>query len=158
MPESDRLAPGPYRKVGNIFIVHVTQHPFIYGWEINRALRQLRLEYRGEVRVIPDTPAMREWLFRVRHVVNIDMLSLDEAKDMLGIPRGVNFSDLRKSLPRNFGPGVIQDFDTDQAFVDFMEARRMKLRDVMQRDAVELRLLKKRKEALLSAGSVVQNS
>jgi ribosomal protein L30/L7E len=148
-----QLAPGPYRRVGNIIVAHVVDHPYKYGWEIHRALRNLKLDYRGESRVLPDTPQVREWLFRVRHIVSVDMMSLDEAKDMLGVPRGVTFRELQAALPHNSGAGVQRDFDTEQGFVDLAETRRMKLRDVMQRDALELRLLRKKKEALASGGA-----
>jgi ribosomal protein L30/L7E len=151
VPASQRLTPGPYRKVGNILIVHVVEHPFKYGWELNRALRKLKLEYRGEVRVMADTPKNRQWLFRVRHIVKIDMMNTDEVKEMLGIPASVSFSALKQNTPRNFGTGIVRDFDSAQSFADFAEVRRMRLRDIMQRDAVELRLLQKRKEAAAAA-------
>ena len=152
VPPEQQLAPGPYRKVGNIFVVNVHDHPYKYGWEINRCLRDLKLEHRGEVRVHPDTPEVRERLFRVRHLVNIDMMTTDEAKDMIGVPRAVGFAQLKTTLPRNYGAGLTQDRDVEQSWVDFMETRRNRLRDIMQRDALELRLLKRRKELAAAGG------
>merc|ERR1711991_238268 len=85
--------------------------------------------------------------------MGIDMMSTDEVKEMLGIPAAVNFTELEAALPRNFGANVVKDFDTEAVFADFMETRRMRLRDVMQRDALELKILAEKKKALAAAAA-----
>ncbi|KAH9601454.1 hypothetical protein LSM04_002087 [Trypanosoma melophagium] len=142
------IAPGPYRCVGNIFIVHCDDHPFKHSWEINRVLRELRLEYKGQTTIVPDIPPVRRQLWRVRHVVRVDALDLDEARALIGVPEHVDFADLAAQLPAAFGRirGVANPVIRSK--MNFMQLRRMRLRDVLHRDALELRLLEERRRAL----------
>ncbi|KAG8344394.1 putative Ribosomal protein L30p L7e [Trypanosoma vivax] len=141
------LAPGPYRRVGNIFIVHCDDHPFKHPWEVNRMLRELRLEFKGQTTIVPDIPCVRKQLWRVRHVVKIDMLDLDEARVLVGVPEHITFSDLASQLPAAFGRVRAVPNPKLRSKMNFMKLRRMRLRDVLHRDALELRLLELRRKA-----------
>ncbi|RNF20744.1 uncharacterized protein Tco025E_03652 [Trypanosoma conorhini] len=145
------ISPGPYRYVGNIFIVHCDDHPFKHSWEINRTLRELRLEYKGQTTIVPDIPPVRKQLWRARHVVKVDMLDLDEAKALIGVPEHVSFSDLASQIPATFGRVRAVANPVLRSKMNFMKLRRMRLRDVLHRDALELRLLEERRKALAEA-------
>ncbi|EPY34241.1 hypothetical protein STCU_01730 [Strigomonas culicis] len=136
---------GPYRRVGNVFIVTCVDHPFKFSWEVNRALRELRLEFRGQTSIVPDIPAVRLQLWRVRHIVQIDCLDLDEAKALVGVPEHIRFTDLNRQLSPQFGRGGAQPDPHLRSRANFMKLRRMRLRDVMERDALEQRVLAERK-------------
>ncbi|ORC85397.1 uncharacterized protein TM35_000351410 [Trypanosoma theileri] len=142
------IAPGPYRCVGNVFIVHCDDHPFKHSWEINRMLRELRLEFKGQTAIVPDIPQVRRQLWRVRHVVRVDTLDLDEARALIGVPEHVGFADLAAQLPAAFGRGRAVANPVMRSKMNFMQLRRMRLRDVLHRDALELRLLEERRKAL----------
>ncbi|RNF01969.1 hypothetical protein TraAM80_06689 [Trypanosoma rangeli] len=148
---STSIAPGPYRHVGNIFIVQCDDHPFKHSWEINRMLRELRLEYKGQTTILPDIPPVRKQLWRVRHVVKVDMLDLDEAKTLIGVPEHVSFSDLASQIPATFGRVRAVANPVLRSKMNFMKLRRMRLRDVLHRDALELRLLEERRKAARAA-------
>lgn len=145
---------GPYRRVGNIFIVLCVDHPFKFSWEINHVLRSLRLEYMGQTVIHPDIPEVRRLLWRVRHVVRVDMLDLDEAKAMVGIPEHINFSDLSAQIPPTFGRGKAYSSPVMRSKANFMRLRRMRLRDVVQRDELEKQLLEERRRLVASNGTV----
>ncbi|CUG91712.1 Hypothetical protein, putative [Bodo saltans] len=139
------VAPTPHRTVGGVFIVLCQDHPFKHQWEVIKCLRDLRLEFRGQVTIHPDIPQVRKLLWRTRHVVKIERLDLDEAKDMIGVPKHMRFSDLATQIPSTFGrmkgtksPGL-------RSKMNFMQYRRMRIRDVLHRDAVEKKLLAAKK-------------
>jgi ribosomal protein L30/L7E len=145
------MAPGPYEQVGNVFLVYCDDHPFKHAWEVNRVLRDLRFEFKGQLTIHPDTPQVRERLFRVRHIVSIEMVALDELKQMMGVPAHITFSDLATGIPLNHGRGPAAAMPLTRSRINFVQNRRMRLRDVMERDAAELKLLKLRKEAAAKA-------
>ncbi|CAJ1005014.1 hypothetical protein Q4I28_000329 [Leishmania naiffi] len=142
------IAPGPYRRVGNVFIVACVDHPFKFSWEVNRMLRELRLEFMGQTTIVPDIPQVRKRLWRVRHVVRIDQLDLDEAKALIGVPEHISFRDLAAQIPPTFGRGGSVANPHMRSKRNFMRLRRMRLRDVMHRDQLEKRLLEEKRHAL----------
>lgn len=142
------IAAGPYRRVGNVFIVTCIDHPFKFSWEVNRMLRELRLEFMGQTTVVPDIPSVRKRIWRVRHVVRIDQLDLDEAKALIGIPEHISFRDLAAQIPPTFGRGGSVANPHMRSKMNFMRLRRMRLRDVMHRDQLEKRLLEEKRHAL----------
>nr|7ANE_S Chain S, uL30m [Leishmania major] len=142
------IAAGPYRRVGNVFIVTCIDHPFKFSWEVNRMLRELRLEFMGQTTVVPDIPPVRKRIWRVRHVVRVDQLDLDEAKALIGIPEHISFRDLAGQIPPTFGRGGSVANPHMRSKMNFMRLRRMRLRDVMHRDQLEKRLLEERHHAL----------
>ncbi|AIN95405.1 hypothetical protein LPMP_040810 [Leishmania panamensis] len=142
------IAPGPYRRVGNVFIVSCVDHPFKFSWEVNRMLRELRLEFMGQTTIVPDIPQVRKRLWRVRHVVRIDQLDLDEAKALIGVPEHISFRDLAAQIPPTFGRGGSVANPHMRSKMNFMRLRRMRLRDVMHRDQLEKRLLEEKRHAL----------
>lgn len=144
-PSSQRLAPGPYRKVGNVFIVRCHDHPFKHFWEVNKELRDLRLEFKGQTSIVPDTPMFRQKLWRVRHIVGIDMLDLDEVRELIGVPSHIKFKELVSQLPKNFQQTKGMKGPLLRSKMNFMQLRQQRLRDILQRDQVELRLLEKKK-------------
>lgn len=143
---------GPHRHVGNIFIVLCVDHPFKFSWEINRMLRELRLEYMGQTTIVPDIPAVRRQLWRVRHVVRIDMLDLDEAKALAGIPEHITFTDLNSQISPSFGRGKAYSNPGLRSKANFMKLRRIRLRDILHRDQLEKELLEERRQALIEEG------
>lgn len=145
------IAAGPYRRVGNIFIVTCIDHPFKFSWEVNRMLRDLRLEFMGQTTIVPDIPQVRKTLWRVRHVVRVDHLDLDEAKALVGVPEHISFRDLAAQIPTTFGRGGAVANPHMRSKHNFMRLRRMRLRDVMHRDELEKKLLEERRRALASA-------
>ncbi|PWV12433.1 hypothetical protein C3747_51g175 [Trypanosoma cruzi] len=145
------IAPGPYRVVGNIFIVHCNDHPFKHSWEINRMLRELRLEFKGQTTIVPDIPQVRKQLWRVRHVVRIDMLDLDEAKALIWRAGAHQFWRSCFTNPGVFGRVRAVANPVLRSKMNFMKLRRMRLRDVLHRDALELRILEERRKALEAA-------
>ncbi|GET85692.1 hypothetical protein, conserved [Leishmania tarentolae] len=142
------IAAGPYRRVGNVFIVTCIDHPFKFSWEVNRMLRELRLEFMGQTTIVPDLPQVRKRLWRVRHIVRIDQLDLDEAKALIGVPEHVSFRDLAAQIPPTFGRGGSAANPHMRSKMNFMRLRRMRLRDVMHRDQIEQRLLEAKRQAL----------
>lgn len=142
------IAAGPYRRVGHIFIVTCVDHPFKFSWEVNRMLRELRLEFMGQTTIVPDIPQVRKQLWRVRHIVRVDHLDLDEAKALIGVPEHISFSDLAAQIPPTFGRGRAVANPLLRSKMNFMQLRRMRLRDVMHRDALEKRLLEEKRRAL----------
>eukprot|EP00796_Vickermania_ingenoplastis_P009114 gene9114-6405_t len=142
---------GPHRRVGNIFIVHCVDYPFKFSWEVNRMLRCLRLEFKGQTTIVPDVPEVRQQLWRVRHVVRIDMLDLDEAKALVGIPEHVTFTDLNSQIPLTFGRTKSYRNPGMRSKGNFMRLRQMRLRDVLHRDKLEKELLEERRAALQEA-------
>ncbi|SCU72238.1 uncharacterized protein TEOVI_000381400 [Trypanosoma equiperdum] len=145
------IAPGPYRRVGNIFIVHCDDHPFKHSWEVNRMLRELRLEFKGQTTIVPDIPQVRKRIWRVRHIVKVDVLDLDEAKALIGVPEHISFTDLASQLPPSFGRVKAVPSPVIRSKMNFMKLRRMRLRDVLHRDALELRLLELKRSAMKNA-------
>ncbi|KAG5512225.1 hypothetical protein GH5_07710 [Leishmania sp. Ghana 2012 LV757] len=141
------IAAGPYRRVGNVFIVTCTDHPFKFSWEVNRMLRELRLEFMGQTTIVPDIPQVRKRLWRVRHIVRIDQLDLDEAKALIGVPEHISFRDLAAQIPPTFGRGGSVANPYMRSKMNFMRLRRMRLRDVMHRDQLEKRLLEEKRRA-----------
>ena len=136
-----------YTKIGNIFIIKCTDYPFKYSWEVCRMLRDLRLEFRGQVVIFPDIPAVRLRLWRCRHVVSVDMMSTVELKKKLGVPSHITFRDLARQLPSHMGDANRGAGDAYlRSRVDFMAYRRERLRDIMHRDQQELKLLSERKK------------
>ncbi|CBZ23319.1 uncharacterized protein [Leishmania mexicana MHOM/GT/2001/U1103] len=142
------IAAGPYRRVGNVFIVTCIDHPFKFSWEVNRMLRELRLEFMGQTTIVPDIPQVRKRIWRVRHIVRIDQLDLDEAKALIGIPEHISFRDLAAQIPPTFGRGGSVANPHMRSKMNFMRLRRMRLRDVMHRDQLEKRLLEEKRHAL----------
>ncbi|KPI84582.1 hypothetical protein ABL78_6372 [Leptomonas seymouri] len=142
------IASGPYRRVGNIFIVTCVDHPFKFSWEVNRMLRELRLEFMGQTTIVPDIPQVRKRLWRVRHIVRVDHLDLDEAKALIGVPEHISFRDLAAQIPTTFGRGPAVGNPQLRSKMNFMQLRRMRLRDVMHRDRLEKRLLEEKRRAL----------
>jgi ribosomal protein L30/L7E len=140
------MAPGPYRTVGNVIIVRCIDHPFKHFWEVNKELRDLRLEFKGQTTVVPDTPFFRKKLWRVRHVVKLDMMDLDEVRSLIGVPSHIKFQELRQQIPLNFGRGRGRRSPFSRSRVNFHALRSQRLRDILERDAVEKRLLAKKKE------------
>lgn len=138
----------PFRKVGNVLIVHCVDHPFKFSWEINRMLRDLRLEFMGQTVIVPDIPPVRKRLWRVRHIVRVDALDLDEAKALIGVPKHITFTDLNSAIPVHFGRGPAGASPNIRSRRNFMRLRRMHLRDVVHRDEVEKRLLEERRSLL----------
>lgn len=146
IPPSQKATPGPYRKVGNIFICHCNEIPAKYTPQINKILRDLRFEFRGQVTVHPDVPAVRERLFRVRHIVKIDMISTDEMKQILDIPEYVTFNDLEAgglNKYRQSGPST--PYPYLRSYFQFDNYRRKRIADILERDSVELKLLEAKK-------------
>jgi ribosomal protein L30/L7E len=146
VPPSCQAVAGPYERVGNVFLVQCVDLPVKYTRQINAVLRKLRFEFRGQWTVHPDTPEVREALFRVRHIVRIEQVPLDEMKRLLGMPAHVRFGDLEAGLPRLRGRGVGAKHPYVASMVNFNQFRRMRIKDVLERDAVELRLLAARKQ------------
>lgn len=146
VPPSQQLAPGPYRRVGNVIFVTAIDHPFKFGWEANKMLRDLRIEFKGQNVVHPDIPEVRLRLWRVRHAVKCELVDLDEAKALIGVPAHVTFSDIAKTIPDNFGRRGGSASPLLRAKVNFTAYRRMRMKDIMLRDAVELRLLAEKKK------------
>lgn len=149
--ETTMLA-GPYRRVGNVFVVSCEDHPFKHGWEVNRMLRDLRIEFRGQTVIHPDIPDVRKRLWRVRHLVRIDIMDLDEAKALVGVPAHMNFSELNAQIPATFGRGGGVSSPSIRSKVRFMRLRRMRLRDVLHRDELEKRLLEEKRRAMTGGG------
>ncbi|KPA75575.1 putative mitochondrial hypothetical protein [Leptomonas pyrrhocoris] len=142
------IVAGPYRRVGNVFIVTCVDHPFKFSWEVNRMLRELRLEFMGQTTIVPDIPQVRKRLWRVRHLVRVDPVDLDEAKALIGVPEHVSFRDLASQIPPTFGRGPAVGNPRLRSKMNFMQLRRMRLRDVMHRDQLEKKLLEERRRAL----------
>ncbi|CAD2220251.1 hypothetical protein AGDE_02167 [Angomonas deanei] len=139
-------------------MVLCNDHPFKYSWEVNRVLRDLRLEFRGQTVIVPDIPAVRRQLWRVRNMVRIDMLDLDEAKALVGIPEHIQFRDLNRQIPATFGRGKGVPNPHLRSKKNFMHLRRMRLRDVLHRDALELRLLEEKRKALSATQPVTEET
>lgn len=116
-------------------------------------LRELRLEFMGQTTIVPDIPAMRLRLWRVRHVVRVDLLDLDEAKALIGVPEHIHFRDLAQKISPMFGRGGATSSPVIRSKKEFMRLRRMRLRDVLHRDELEKRLLAERRAALQTAES-----
>lgn len=116
-------------------------------------LRELRLEFKGQTSIVPDTPDYRRRLWRVRHVVRLDMLDLDEAKALVGIPEHVSFSDLKAQIPFQFGRAGAYATPALRSKANFMRLRRMRMRDVLHRDKLEKELLEEKRRAILAAQS-----
>lgn len=131
----------PQRTVGGIFLVHCRDHPFKHSWEVTRMLRDLRLEFRGQFTIHPDIPEVRKKLWRARNAVAIERLDLDEAKELVGVPSHITFSDLAQQIPSTFGRGKAVPNPILRSKQNFMQYRRMRIRDVLHRDALEKRLL-----------------
>lgn len=147
IPESHRATPGPYRKVGNIFLVSCADIPAKYTPQINKILRELRFEFRGQVTVHPDTPEVRERLFRVRHIVKFDMITTDEAKAILNIPEYVTFSDLEAGGINRYGAaGPSAPYPYLKSRFMFDNYRRQRIQDILERDQVEMKLLEAKKK------------
>ncbi len=148
LEESMATGVAPYRKVGNIFVVRFIDHFFKHGPEVGQALRSLRFEFKGQTTIHPDIPEVRKHLFAARHCLAIDILSLDEAKQILGIPQHIEFRDLAAQLPQNphKGPAVGSPFMATK--VMFSQYRRARLADILQRDEVEKQLLETKKKLL----------
>ncbi|KAK7198505.1 hypothetical protein NESM_000811800 [Novymonas esmeraldas] len=146
-PSTTAIAAGPYRRVGNIFIVSCIDHPFKFSWEVNRVLRELRLEFMGQSTIMPDIPATRKRLWRVRHIVRVDQLDLDEARALVGVPEHISFRDLASQITPTFGRGRAVANPGLRSKMNFMQLRRMRLRDVLHRDALERRLLEEKRNA-----------
>eukprot|EP00744_Colponema_vietnamica_P024884 GILI01036423.1.p1 GENE.GILI01036423.1~~GILI01036423.1.p1 ORF type:complete len:206 (-),score=30.58 GILI01036423.1:71-688(-) len=137
----------PHRKVGNVFIIYCIDHPFKYQWETARMLRELRIEFKGQTVICPDIPQVRLRLWRVRHIVKIDMVDTDELKQMIGVPSHIKFSDLRRQLPVHVGDANKSAGNPYlRSRVDFMLYRRQRMRDIMHRDQQELKLLAEKKK------------
>ena len=155
-PPSQRLVPGPYRKVGNIIVVRCIDHPFKHYWEVNKELRDLRIEFKGQTTIVPDTPIVRKKLWRVRHVVKIDVMDLDEVREIIGVPTHVTFAELKAQIPRNFGRvrGFRSPFSRSR--YNFHALRSQRLRDILERDQIEKRLLEKKKQLKASKASSSQ--
>lgn len=111
-------------------------------------LRELRLEFMGQVTIAPDIPMVRRQLWRVRHVVRVDMLDLDEAKALAGIPEHITFSDLNAQITPTFGRGRAYSSPVVRSKAEFFKLRRMRLRDVLHRDQLEKELLEEKRRAL----------
>lgn len=109
-------------------------------------LRDLRLEFRGQVSIHPDIPAVRKLLWRTRHVVTIERLDLDAAKELVGIPKHIQFRDLARQIPSTFGRTRAVPNPMLRSKMNFMQYRRMRLRDILHRDAVEKKLLAAKKK------------
>lgn len=142
---------GPHRRVGNVFVVLCVDHPFKHSWEVNRMLRELRLEFMGQISIVPDIPLVRRQLWRVRHVVRVDMLDLDEAKAWIGVPEHITFSDLNAQITTTFGRGKAYSSPVIRSKAEFMKIRRARLRDVLHRDQLEKELLEEKRRALFLA-------
>jgi len=151
---AQRLTPGPYEKVGNVFIVESNSHLWNIGWESARELRMLNFEFKGQVTIHPDIPAVRNRLFHVRHLVTIDVMPLDELKDRLGSPQHISFSDLAAQYPDAWGecptqllsPGSPHNTSKKR----FTQYRRDRLKDIMHRDAAELKLVRAKKQLMMA--------
>jgi adenylate kinase len=111
-------------------------------------LRELRLEFMGQTTIVPDTPQVRKRLWRVRHIVRVDHLDLDEAKALIGVPEHVSFRDLAAQIPTTFGRTRAVATPQLRSKMNFMQLRRMRLRDVMHRDQLEKKLLEEKRRAL----------
>lgn len=111
-------------------------------------LRELRLEFMGQMTIVPDIPMVRRQLWRVRHVVRVDMLDLDEAKALAGIPEHITFSDLNAQITPTFGRGRSYSSPVIRSKAEFFKLRRMRLRDVLHRDQLEKELLEEKRRAL----------
>ena len=146
LPEKARLSPAPYYKVGNIIIVELRTHLWQQGWELARDLRWLRFEYRGQVTAHPDIPEVRERLFHVRHLVTLDMISLDELKNLLRVPPHIHFSDLSAQYPATWGEVSFSWGCYGAARKLFSQYRRDRLRDIIHRDTIEKRLVAVQKQ------------
>lgn len=105
----------------------------------------------GQTTVVPDIPEVRRQLWRVRHIVRIDTMDLDEAKALVGIPEHVTFTDLNGSLPPSFGRGGSYKNPLMRSKANFMRLRKMRLRDVLHRDQLEKRLLEEKRKQLSDA-------
>jgi ribosomal protein L30/L7E len=149
VPETQKMARGKFRRVGNVLVVRVIEYPFKFDWEINSVLRFLRLEFKDQTMILPDEPKYRAAIFRVRHLVSVEMINTDELKKLLGIPDHVTFRDLAKTLPEDMNgerPPSVEFVGFEDSLADFTILRKRRLKDVLARDAVELRLLNERKK------------
>ncbi|KNH05876.1 hypothetical protein XU18_3153 [Perkinsela sp. CCAP 1560/4] len=146
VPLNQQLAQGPYQKVGNVIIIELNHQVWQQPWEICRYLRQLNFEFRGQVTVHPDIPEVRERLFHCRHLVNIDIVPIDEIKRSLCIPSHITFSDLLSQFPETWGEHPAAVFDYTNALKKFAQFRKERIRDIMNRDATEMRLVKLRRK------------
>jgi ribosomal protein L30/L7E len=145
-PESQQATPGPYRKVGNVFLCLCTDIPAKYTPQINKILRELRFEFRGQLTAHPDTPAVREKLFRVRHIVKVEMISTDEMKESLNIPEHVTFCDLEAGgLNRFRGTGPSAKYPYVKSMIRFANFRKQRIQDILERDQVEIKLVEAKK-------------
>ena len=143
--KSQQVLPGPYRRVPNIIVLRSIDHPFKNGWEVAKVLRDLRIEFKGQTVIHPDVPRVRELIWHCRHMVEIDIISIDEMKSILGIPKHITFTDLQRTLPHSFHRTPNQGNPLMHGKVQFSEYRKMRLRDIMQRDALELKILHEKK-------------
>ena len=146
VPVHDQLKTGPFQKVGNVIIIELNSHLWQQPWEISRALRQLNFEFRGQVTVHPDIPEVRERLFHCRNLVNIDIVPIDEMKRLLCIPSHITFSDLLSQFPETWGEHPSAVFEYTVALKKFAQYRKERIRDIMHRDAVEMRLVRLRRQ------------
>jgi ribosomal protein L30/L7E len=145
MPSQQHVPPPPHRTVGGVFIVLCSDHPFRHQWEVVKSLRDLRLEFKGQLTIHPDIPNVRKLLWRTRHVVRIERLDLDEAKAMVGVPTHMQFSDLARQIPRTFGRTKGMHNPGLRSKMNFTQYRKMRIRDILHRDAVEKKLLAAKK-------------
>ena len=117
-------------------------------------LRELRLEFRGSVTFHPDTPAVRERLFRARHVVQFEMIPLDEMKEILGVPQHVDFCDLESAgLNQYRGVGAATAYPYLKSVHRFLNFRKDRMKEIIERDQVEKKLLKARKRQFAAAAA-----
>ena len=135
-----------YKRVGNVLIVRVTEYPFKFGWELNKILHELRIEFHGQVVIHPDIPEIRHKLFLVRHIVSIEMMDLDSVRKFLGIPGHIKFKSLLSGMGNGPSPQLLGNAVEVQGRQQLTAVRRQRLKDVMHRDSLELRLLAARKE------------
>lgn len=158
LPASRRLSPGAYARVPNVLVVRSVDYPYKFGWEICSALRALRIEFKDQTTVHPDTPAVRQLAWRCRHVVTLELVPLDDAKAALGVPPHVSFQQLRQALPSS---SRARDAARSTYLTTVAKARRfrrMRMRDVLHRDAVERRLLAARKEAAAAVAAATKDA
>lgn len=152
------VVPPPHRIVGGVFVVTCNDHPFKHGWQVVRSLRDLRLEFRGQTSIHPDTPQVRLRLWRVRHVVRMERLDLDEVRELIGVPSHIEFEQLNRQLPNDFGRTKGTKGPALRSKMHFMQYRRMRLRDVLHRDAIEKRLLEEKRKVLMQQQQQQQSS
>lgn len=89
-----------YRKVGRVLFVHLRRaHLVRWNQETRLAALQLGLTRIGKTVVLPDLPQYRDLCLTMLPWVTIDSKTTDEVKQMLNVPDGIKWQELRDNIP-----------------------------------------------------------